>query len=467
MTTYALNPVPTNDKGPIVAGDPSARGKDRILLGKLAETGPGRDLWLDISGEQVIGVLGKRGTGKSYTLGVLVEGLAAGNGSSELAHHETQRGGLVFDLMDIFWSSQIQLTNGGSEQIQKQHKIMAAGGLQSRKLSIDVWLPSGFENPDIDPPNLRQLTIDPSSLEIDDWGALFDINIYSEPRGMLIADLVHHVGRSGYIDLNGNTVDPAEQFGFDELLACMENAAFVDTNYNDMTVRSVRQRMQSFSQLDLFQGAATPLRDLIKPGRVCVLMLARLPDALKRVLVSVLISRILRERRDASFAQKRIDLQSEQLNIEELAKLNKVISDKIPRTWVLMDEAHVLAGANEGSVARKAIIKYAKEGRNYGLSLAVATQQPSALDSRLMSQVETLIVHQLTAAKDAAVAAENMKSPIPDTIKVNNETRDVQGLLRRLSQGEVVFSSGNAPNLSRLCVGKIRPRVTAHGGYEA
>ena len=35
------------------------------------------------------------------------------------------------------------------------------------------------------------------------------------------------------------------------------------------------------------------------------------------------------------------------------------------------------------------LIRYVREGRNYGLSFMVATQQPTALDSRLLAQVDT------------------------------------------------------------------------------
>ena len=97
----------------------------------------------------------------------------------------------------------------------------------------------------------------------------------------------------------------------------------------------------------------------------------------------------------------------------------------------------------------------------------MATQQPSALDSRLMSQVETMILHQLTASRDASVAAANIKSPAPEIIKVDSSASDVAGLLRSLGQGEALFSCGNAPKLPRFCVVGIRPRISAHGGYEA
>lgn len=464
MVSFNIEPAFPQKQGDIIAGDPSDKQKDKILLGTVAESGRRRQLWLDISGEQVVGILGKRGTGKSYTLGVLIEGLAAGSGDSPLAHHTTPRGGLVFDIMDIYWSSVIPLSDGSSSEIKKQHAAMIKGGMAAQSLNVNIWVPAGFENSEIDPANLKSLRIDPSSLGIDDWGALFDLNIYNEPRGMLLADVIRHVSVSGY-STGSIDVVPNENFSLAELVRCLETGDFL-ASYDGSTIRAVKQRLETYAQLDVFQGSPTPLNELIQAGCVSVLMLSRVPDELKQVLVSVLMGQILRERSAASFAQKRIDLDTN-LSDQERSELAKALSRRIPRTWVMMDEAHVLAGSREGSVAREAMIKYAKEGRNFGLSLAVATQQPSALDARLMSQVETMIVHQLTASKDASVASENMKSPVPDSIKVDSTNTDLSGLLRRLGQGQAVFSCGNAPKLARSCVVGIRPRVTAHGGYEA
>ena len=57
------------------------------------------------------------------------------------------------------------------------------------------------------------------------------------------------------------------------------------------------------------------------------------------------------------------------------------------------------------------------------MSLAVATQQPSALDPSLLSQVETLVSHQLTAPQDAGVAAKGMRSPSPTNIQIDGGER--------------------------------------------
>lgn len=465
MSSFNLTPAVVKERGPVIVGDPSEKRRDKVLLGKLAEGGALRELWLDVSGEQVVGIFGKRGTGKSYTLGVLIEGLAVRDKAGPLAIHSTARGALVFDIMDIFWTSQIPLTDDASPEVQKQFSAMKRGGYTPQDLTVQNWIPAGFERPDIDPPGLASLRIAPSILSIDDWGALFDVNIYTEPRGMLISDLISHVGEGGYSTATGHRIAANPDYSLVDLLSCLDAATFVDS-YDRSTVRAVRQRLESYARLPVFQGSPTTLNDLICPGGVSVLMLGRVPDELKQVLVSVLLKQILRERGEASFAQKRLDLQPD-ITDEERKRLDLAVSQRIPRTWVMMDEAHVLAGTGEGSVARDALIKYAKEGRNFGLSLAVATQQPSALDSRLMSQVETMICHQLTAAKDSSTATENMKSPPPDEIRVDGEKADVRRILQRLEQGQAVFSCGNAPSLTRLCVVAVRPRISAHGGYEA
>lgn len=467
MTSYRLQPEVMKQPGDLVVGDAAQRAKDRLLLGTLAEAGARRRLWLDITGEQVVGIFGKRGTGKSYSLGVILEGLASGLGETPLAKLETQRGALVLDIMDIFWTSQIPLRQDGSPEVRKQFEIMKRSGFESRPLAVDLWIPAGFENPAIDPPGVSQLYISAHELELDDWAALFEVDIYGEPRGMLIADMINYVSRDGYTDNNSGSNVPADpEFTFPNLVAFLDNAREIQGVYQDTTIRSIRQRIGTYSSLKLFSGANTPLPDIIVAFRASVLMLARLPDPLKNVVVSTLLRRLMRERRDASFAQKRLDLAND-LSETESGELRSVVSTSVPRTWVLMDEAHNLAGSGPNQMARDAFIKYAKEGRNYGLSLAVATQQPSALDPRLTSQVETLIVHQLTSPKDAAVARDNIRSPLPTETVVDGQACSVDDLLRRLDQGTVTFSCANAPGLSRLCVASMRPRITAHGGYEA
>jgi hypothetical protein len=52
-------------------------GGDWVFLGRLAEVGPLVSVTHDLSMEHVIAIVGKRGSGKSYTLGSFLEGLCA------------------------------------------------------------------------------------------------------------------------------------------------------------------------------------------------------------------------------------------------------------------------------------------------------------------------------------------------------------------------------------------------------
>src|SRR4051794_22574915 len=83
----------------------AGREGEGLWLGSLAEVGSGGrpKVWLATGKEQVVAVVGKRGSGKSFTLGVIAEGLAA-VGESPLAHSGRPRAVLLFDPLDVYWT---------------------------------------------------------------------------------------------------------------------------------------------------------------------------------------------------------------------------------------------------------------------------------------------------------------------------------------------------------------------------
>src|SRR6266704_1993227 len=71
---------------------------EAIYVGKNAETGF-RNVWLDTRGAHVLYVMGKRRSGKSFTLGALAEGLVA---QSWIARKSFEQGVLVLDTMNVY-----------------------------------------------------------------------------------------------------------------------------------------------------------------------------------------------------------------------------------------------------------------------------------------------------------------------------------------------------------------------------
>ncbi|MES1989883.1 MAG: DUF87 domain-containing protein [Pseudomonadota bacterium] len=77
---------------------------------------------------------------------------------------------------------------------------------------------------------------------------------------------------------------------------------------------------------------------------------------------------------------------------------------------LVCEEAHRYAPAGDAdkfAPTRQALSRIAKEGRKYGVSLALVTQRPSELDATVLSQCSTAVAMRLSTAKDQAVIRAN------------------------------------------------------------
>jgi hypothetical protein len=74
-------------------------------------------------------------------------------------------------------------------------------------------------------------------------------------------------------------------------------------------------------------------------------------------------------------------------------------------TLLVCEEAHRYAPANDRTFGptREALARIAKEGRKYGISLALVTQRPSDLDPTILSQCSTAIALRLSSERDQQV----------------------------------------------------------------
>ena len=71
-------------KKTLTFGDHMSRGVDLVRLGRLAEAGATVEVNFDASGEFVLGIIGKRGSGKSYSLGSILESLCTAEGETTI-----------------------------------------------------------------------------------------------------------------------------------------------------------------------------------------------------------------------------------------------------------------------------------------------------------------------------------------------------------------------------------------------
>src|SRR4051794_22278053 len=100
-----------------------------IWLASLAEVSSGAKpkVWLSMGKEQVIAIVGKRGSGKSFTLGVIAEGIAADK-TSNLVQGEIGRAVLLFDPLDVYWTTHYPVSPSSNPEAQRHYQMANAAG---------------------------------------------------------------------------------------------------------------------------------------------------------------------------------------------------------------------------------------------------------------------------------------------------------------------------------------------------
>jgi len=444
----------------IIVGDPENEGAAWLYLGRLAETGQLTDVRFDAAHPHVIAIFGKRGSGKSYTMGSMLEGLCTRQVESSISHIGRDRAVLLFDTLGIFQWTDIGLAEATEGPvIERQRAVWRGWDLQPEPLDVQVWIPRGTRTA-VTPRTHRNFSVRTADFSAADWGYLLDLDIYQDRMGQLLNDAYLKVTVEGWQG-EGERRAPKSAYSLDDLLGCVRLDAEIQSSYQSETRRAVSQQLTTFRRNDLFHDEGTPLTDLLTPGRMNVLVMNRMSGPLRLVVLSALIRRLLDGRMQASEAEKHLQIRGN-LSVEGRARVESNLAMTVPPTWVALDEAQNVLPPERRTAAGEMLVRFVREGRNYGLSFMVATQQPSALDNRLLAQVDTLIAHKLTVQRDIDYVRRNLKSSLPDEVKHANRVLQLDDLLRSLDVGQALVSNTEA---ERAIIVNIRPRVSVHGGF--
>lgn len=441
----------------------SSKGDAVILAGRMAERGNREPIYFDGSENFVVLDVGKRGSGKSYGMGAILEGFATDT-SSAVARHGERRAVILLDPLDVHWPALIPLALEGPAALRKQYGLLERwGGMKVEPVDIRVFVPAGHEWP-IDHPGFREYRMPVSEMTAADWALLLQTDLVTEPRGRVIDDAYRKVTESGWqASPNGPVRQPNAQYGVGDLVECIERDHEIQDLYHAETRRSVNQALRSFQRMPLFGATTgTPMTEMALAGVLSILCLGRLADDLRTVVATVFVRKLKADRMYASQIRRRLALSPED---ESSAKrLEEELTRHVPRTILAIDEAQILMPARISSMARQALDSYVLEGRNFGLSLWLATQRPKgAISDAAISQIDTFIIHRLSVAEDIRAVCGMLQSREPEKIRLEGRDLDVAGLIRSLDVGQAVFSSATS-TAPRLVVGEIRPRLVAHGG---
>ena len=399
---------------------------DSQLLGKVLESSTGHNIldygvWMDTKFPHVVGVFGRRGMGKSFTLGVLVENFAG----------QSDKATVVFDVQNQFWTMEYA-PDSSLEEDQTHLASLAAWDLQPLAAQdIVQWSPCR-EDPLFPRARVFQLAAD--QLNPHDWLSILELERYS-PMGQALIELLRK--------------SPLSDAG--TLARTLEAGAL--PTYQQSTVDGLRWRLDSVHEIDLVGPAGIAVDELLVAGRTSVFLLRNLPSSLRALVVGV-VSRLL-ESTMSHFHQSLRSARRDHsvLNVRDLPK----------RLCVVLDEAHVIVPSASRTSANSALVDYAKRGRDAGLSLIFATQQPSAVDTRLISQSDMTITHALNFDADIQAAISRMPSDASHRyMRPSSSTAmPLASTIRSLAPGEAIVADASS---SRIFIQLTRPRLTAHGG---
>ncbi|MCK9437143.1 MAG: ATP-binding protein [Synergistaceae bacterium] len=119
---------------------------------------------------------------------------------------------------------------------------------------------------------------------------------------------------------------------------------------------------------------------------------------------------------------------------------NLQVGGKEQPLFIILEEAHNYLKAGENSISSRAVQSIAKEGRKYGVGLALVTQRPSELDETVLSQCGTIIALRMNNTKDRG----HIRSAIQD------ELQTMIDLLPSLRTGEGIISGEGVKIPSRV-----------------
>lgn len=382
----------------------------------LGHDGNGEQVYLDDTRSRAVLICGKRGSGKSYTMGVFMEELVQRDDVLVIAA----------DPMRNFHT--MSLPN------REQENTLWEWGLSAKEVSVRLLVPgdpqvrygseviTAFEQRGVQVESLR---INPGDVPPDGWLDLFGLDI-TQPMGIALYRAVHRLRQQqGVYFFVPDVIDHLSK----------------DPHVREASVQALILRLEAAAnEWDIFSSRYRELSEVFALQTVNVIDLGVLEVSrfgLRNLLLAVLVRDLFRKRRDARLR-------------EELG-----LSVETSKVWLAIDEAQEFVPSGRATLAKEPLVQWVKEGRQPGLSLLIASQQPGAIDREVLSQCDLILCHKVTASGD--VEALNRLSH-------DYMARELKVYLRQLKRtGEAVVVDDEQEAVSTV---QVRPRRSKHGGAE-
>jgi len=391
------------------------------IVGEGEETHLTNKIVLDLLRPHIILICGKRGSGKSYCGGVIMEELAS--------LPEAFRNNLttvVIDTMGIYWSTKLP---NEAQVVDLDKWGLKPKGLEERtKIYVPFKQKPSFEEAEI--PVDFGISIPPYEFSAEDWSLAFNLPM-TNPIALSLQKVVNKL--------------KGEKFQIDDLISGVKDDRVIDTHIKS----SLENMLTVADQWGVFGEEGIKIDEIMKPGMINVFDVSRLRAteawSVRNLLVALIARKIYEER---VMARKQ----------EELAKMGEVkLKERKPMVWLIMDEAHQFCPSDSVTVSTNPLLTIVKQGREPGISFVPMTQMPNKVHQDVISQCDMVISHRLTSKADLDALHAVMQTYLAEDI-----WKYIDSLPRWLGSAMILDD-----NSERIYTVQVRPRLSWHAGEAA
>jgi hypothetical protein len=389
------------------------------IVGKGEDAHLTNPIMMDVTRPHVILISGKRGSGKSYSAGIVSEEIA--NLPPEIKDNLAV---VMFDTMGIYWSMK--------NPNERDKEVLKKWGLKPEAMPIQLFIPKGYaseyEQAGVTYDSAFNLVC--SDLAAEDWVLTFGFSFVDE-YGTTIERVMKQLKRT-----------KGGKYSIQDIINAIEADKRAEQKVKDALIN----RFAAAEGWGIFGAEGTKIEDLVKPGTVSVVDISHYMQisaawSVRSMLVGLLSRKIYHAR---SLARK----------AEELEVMTGESRSTMPMVWIMIDEAHQFLPTQGQTAATEPLLTLVKQGREPGISLLFITQRPNKLHEDALAQSDIIIAHRLTAEADLTALRGIMQTYMLD---------DIQEYINSLprQKGTAIVLDDNS---ERIYAMQARPRKTWHAG---
>ena len=311
--------------------------------------------------------------------------------------------------------------------------------------SVKIFVPFGFAKAYKEKgiPVTKSFALRVSEITADDWVTTFGLN-FIDPVAVVIERNVTELREKveeGKI----------KNFAIDDIIKAIKADRDIAKQERDAAC-NLFEGAKTWGLFASKREEGTKVKQLIEAGKTSILDLSCYSSIgtfnVRALVIGLICKKLFNERMEA---RKKEEIEAVRHGLDYLYYKEK---REMPLVWICMDEAHEFLPKQGKTAATDALIQLLREGRQPGISLVLATQQPGAIHQDVMTQSDIVISHRVTARLDIEALNSIMQTYLVKDIKSYLDH------LPRLKGSAIVLDD----NSERIYPMRIRARFTWHGG---